>query len=122
MFDRVGGEEFFERLTQVFYDAVAQDPVLRPLYPPGHEGLEEARTHLKLFLMQFWGGPDRYRRERGDPQLRMRHAPFRIGQQERDAWVLHMSDAVRQMGLRPMDETQMLSYLANAATHLINTP
>ena len=117
MFDRVGGEDFFERLTTRFYQAVAEDPVLRPLYP---DDLEPPRVHLKLFLMQYWGGPARYREERGDPRLRMRHAPFRIGPAERDAWVMHMSEAVRSLGLRPLDESQMLGYLTNAATHLIN--
>jgi hypothetical protein len=33
-----------------------------------------------------------------------------------------MSDAVRNSGLKPLDETQMLSYFASAATNLVNTP
>lgn len=120
MFDRVGGVAFFDQLTRRFYTAVAEDPVLRPLYPEDDEGFEAARVHLMWFLVQFWGGPDTYRSERGDPRLRARHARFAIGQAERDAWVSHMTDAVRAAGLKPLDESQMLTYLAGAATQLVN--
>jgi hemoglobin len=122
MFDRVGGEEFFESLTRRFYNSVAADPVLRRLYPEDPEGFEAARVHLKLFLMQYWGGPPIYRDTRGAPQLRVRHARFTIGPAERDAWVEHMTAAVKAGGLKPLDESQMLGYLAGAAGHLVNTP
>ena len=121
MFDRVGGEAFFDELTRRFYRAVADDPVLRQLYPEDADQFEEARRHLELFLIQFWGGPSKYNAERGEPRLRMRHAPFRIGQLQRDAWVRHMTGAVRSMGLGPLDETQMIGYFTNAATAMINS-
>ncbi len=122
MFDRAGGEAFFETLTQRFYNSVATDPVLRPLYPEEPEGFEAARVHLKWFLMQYWGGPSVYQSSRGAPQLRARHARFAIGPAQRDAWVEHMSAAVKAGGLKPLEESQMLSYLAAAASHLVNTP
>jgi len=120
MYARVGGDKFFDALTRRFYDAVDSDPVLRPLYPEDHEGLEAARRHLRDFLIQFWGGPSTYSDERGHPRLRMRHAPFTIGQAERDRWVQLMTAAVRAGGLGPLDEQQMLSYFSGAATQLIN--
>jgi hemoglobin len=120
MYERAGGDVFFDALTRRFYDAVAADPVLRPLYPPDAESFEAARRHLRDFLIQFWGGPSTYSAERGHPRLRMRHARFAIGQTERDAWVHHMSEAVRARGLGPLDEQQMLSYFSGAATQLIN--
>jgi hemoglobin len=122
MYDRVGGDPFFDDLTTRFYDAVEHDPVLRPLYPMDAEGFEASRRHLRDFLIQFWGGPDTYRTTRGEPRLRQRHVPFAIGTVERDAWVAHMTDAVRAAHLRPLDETQMLGYFAAAATALINSP
>jgi hemoglobin len=120
LYDRAGGQPFFENLTRRFYEGVAADPVLRPLYPDGPEELEQARHHLELFLIQYWGGPADYNEQRGQPRLRMRHAPFAIGPAERDAWVAHMTDAVKAMGLSPLDELQLLSYLTSSATHLIN--
>jgi hemoglobin len=121
MYERAGGDAFFDELTRRFYSAVATDPVLRPLYPEDPEGFERARLHLMWFLIQYWGGPARYQAERGAPRLRLRHAPFAIGQTERDAWVRRMTDAVKAGGLSPLDQTQMLGYFAAAATQMINT-
>jgi hemoglobin len=121
MYERAGGDAFFETLTRRFYAAVATDQVLRPLYPEDPEEFEQSRVHLMWFLVQYWGGPARYQEERGAPRLRLRHTPFAIGRVERDAWVEHMSEAVRAGGLSPLDETQMLGYFAAAATQMINT-
>ena len=117
MFDRVGGVPWFDDLASRFYDAVAMDPILRPLYP---DDLVAARQHLRDFLVQYWGGPTGYSDARGHPRLRMRHAPFAIGIAERDAWYSHMAAAVQAGGLSHDDEAEMLNYFANAATHLIN--
>lgn len=120
MYDRAGGAPFFERLTRAFYEGVATDPVLRPLYPD--EDLEPARQRLCGFLIQYWGGPSDYSAERGHPRLRMRHAPFVIGSPERDAWLRHMTAAVRQSGLSALDETQMLTYFSASADAMRNAP
>lgn len=120
MYERVGGDAFFETLTRRFYAAVATDPVLMASYPSDPEAFEEARRHLCGFLIQFWGGPQTYSEERGHPRLRLRHQPFVIGKAERDAWVRHMADAVRAAGLSSLDEAQMLAYFESAATALIN--
>lgn len=122
LFDRVGGRPFFEELTRRFYDGVATDPTLRPLYPSDEAGFEAARLHLELFLVQYWGGPGTYNELRGAPRLRMRHAPFLIGPAERDAWLRHMTGAVRQAGMSPLDEVQLLGYLTTSAEHLMNHP
>ena len=117
MYERVGGAAWFEALVARFYDAVAADPVLRPIYP---DDLAPAREHLCGFLVQYWGGPTDYSDARGHPRLRMRHVNFSIGATERDAWFAHMAAAVRAGGLSPDDEHEMLTYFASAATHLTN--
>lgn len=122
LYDRVGGQPFFERLTRRFYEGVADDPVLRPLYPDDEEGFEAARFHLEMFLIQYWGGPATYNASRGAPRLRMRHAPFPIGPAQRDAWLWHMTEAVREAVLSPLDEMQLLGYLTTSAEHLMNRP
>jgi hemoglobin len=90
-FERWGGQPFFDALVGRFYEGVATDPVLRPMYP---DDLEESKAHLALFLGQYWGGPATYNQVRGHPRLRMRHAPFVIGPPERDAWLRHMLEAL----------------------------
>ena len=119
MYERVGGRPIFVALVDRFYEGVAADPVLRPLY---REDLGPARAHLAGFLVQYWGGPDDYSLERGHPRLRKRHVPFAIGRAERDAWFRHMSDAVRSGGLSPEDEAEMIDYFDTSTTFLINRP
>ncbi|MDQ2726559.1 MAG: globin [Actinomycetota bacterium] len=122
LYERVGGEAFFETLTRRFYDAVADDAVLAAVYPTDAVAFEEARIHLRDFLIQYFGGPTTYSEQRGAPRLRMRHQPFVIGSAERDAWVRHMSNAVRESAARGLDESRMLTYFDAAGTATINQP
>ncbi|CAN5380584.1 globin [soil metagenome] len=116
----IGGEQAFHKLVHRFYAEVAQDPVLRPLYPEPDLGAAEER--LRMFLVQYWGGPRTYSELRGHPRLRMRHAPFRIGTRERDAWLTHMRHAVDGLGLPPEQDAVLWQYLTMAAHSLVNAP
>jgi hemoglobin len=113
----VVGEEGFRRLVDAFYEGVAEDPVLRPLYPVD---LGPSADHLRLFLVQYWGGPDTYSQSRGHPRLRLRHVPFPIGRRQRDAWFGHMQKAVLDLGLRPDVEAALLEYFEGASLGLMN--
>jgi hemoglobin len=93
LYERVGGTAFFEHLVDAFYEGVATDAVLSPLYPE-YPDFSGARHRLALFLVQYWGGPTTYSDERGHPRLRMRHMPFTIAEAERDRWLVHMLHAV----------------------------
>jgi hemoglobin len=118
-YEAVGGEETFRRLVDEFYRGVADDPVLRPLYP--EQDLGPANERLRMFLIQYWGGPTTYSDQRGHPRLRMRHAPFRVGPTERDAWLAHMRDAVTSLKLEPEHEAMLWDYLERAAWSMVNT-
>ena len=118
-FDAVGGEPTFRRLVDKFYEGVAGDPLLKPMYP--EEDLGPAADRLTLFLMQYWGGPSTYSDERGHPRLRMRHAPFRVDTGARDAWLHHMRVAVDSLGLPEPHRTTLWDYLERAAYFMVNT-
>lgn len=117
-FAAMGGERTFRELVSRFYEGVAEDPVLRPMYP--EEDLDAARERLTMFLIQYWGGPPRYAQERGHPRLRMRHASFSIGEAERDAWLGHMADALATLDLDEAARSMLWAYLTNAADALRN--
>jgi hemoglobin len=119
LYERVGGQPFFDALVAVFYAGIAQDTLLRPLYP---EDLGPPARHLALFLAQYWGGPRTYTDERGHPRLRMRHVPFKIGPAERDAWLAHMQAAVDDSTAADADKAALSTYFSSAATSLINQP
>jgi hemoglobin len=117
LYERVGKEPFFTALVEKFYEGVVEDPTLRPLYP---NDLEPGKANLAGFLSQYWGGPPNYSMRRGHPRLRMRHAPFSIGQVERDAWMTHMTAAVTAAGCSSQDKILMLAYFDDSATFMMN--
>ena len=118
LFDRAGGQPWFDALVERFYEAVEDDPLLRPIYP---EDLGPGKRGLALFLGQYWGGPDAYSAERGHPRLRARHLPFAIGDAERDRWLHHMRAAVAAMNAPPDIAEALLSYFTAAADAMRNT-
>ena len=120
MYELAGGEPVFRLLVQRFYARVAEDPVLRAVYPD--DDLSPATERLTLFLIQYWGGPSTYSQQRGHPRLRMRHQPFAIGQAERDAWLGHMTAAVDSLDLAPAVSKALLDYFATASNAMINQP
>ncbi len=119
VYDAVGGMGFFVELVDRFYDGVAADRALLRLYPePGD--LSSARRKLALFLAQYWGGPGTYSEERGHPRLRMRHAPFVIGPEERDRWLTHMTAALDALEPAEPIRTAFDEYFAMAAEAMRN--
>ncbi|MDV6011991.1 globin [Haloechinothrix sp. LS1_15] len=118
LYEAIGGEPTFRRIVSRFYQEVAEDEVLRPLYP---DDLGPAEEHLRLFLIQYWGGPRTYSEQRGHPRLRMRHAPFSIGPIERDAWLRAMRVAVDEAELPEPYRQQLWDYLEMAAHSLMNS-
>lgn len=118
-FDEVGGHDTFARLTAAFYQGVADDPVLKPMYP--EEDLEPARERLQLFLEQYWGGPTTYSDTRGHPRLRLRHQPYKINPDARERWLAHMTSAVDSLALPPTQNEVLMDYLTRAATAMLNT-
>jgi hemoglobin len=121
-YDAVGGAETFHKIVSTFYALVREDEILRPLYPD--DELDAAEVRLRMFLEQYWGGPRTYSDQRGHPRLRMRHAPFRIGPFERDAWLRCMHTAVASIDAQTLDDehrAELLAYLEMAAHSMVNS-
>jgi hemoglobin len=119
LYDRVGGQAFFDELVEFFYVAVEQEESIRPMYP---EDLTESKKWLALFLAQYYGGPSTYQSERGHPRLRLRHAPFRITKKARDAWLRAMTFALENVADQLSDDDlfEMTAYFDMAAKSLRN--
>jgi hemoglobin len=118
-FEQVGGSPVFKALTEKFYEGVAGDEVLKPMYP--EDDLGPAAERLQLFLEQYWGGPTTYQEQRGHPRLRMRHSPYKINPDARERWLKHMRVAVESLNLPPIREAELWAYLDRAATAMLNT-
>ena len=119
-YEAIGGFPVIAGIVARFYEGVATDEVLRPLYP--EEDLTDAQERFTLFLVQYWGGPTTYGDTRGHPRLRMRHFPFRIGPIEHDAWLRCMRIAVDEADLEPAHRDQLWQYLEYAAASMVNSP
>jgi hemoglobin len=112
-YDAVGGADTFHAIVSRFYELVAEDEILRRVYP--EDDLAGAEERLRMFLEQYWGG---------HPRLRMRHAPFQIGPFERDAWLRCMHTAVASIDSATLDDShrkELLEYLEMAAHSLVNS-
>lgn len=118
-FELVGGTDTFKKLVDKFYEGVAQDDVLRPMYP--EDDLAPAAERLRMFLEQYWGGPTTYQDQRGHPRLKMRHSPYKINPLARERWLFHMRVAVDFLELDPLKEAELWGYLDRAATAMLNT-
>lgn len=117
-YDEVGGHDTFVRLIAHFYAGVAVDPVLRKVYP--EEDLGPAEVRFRMFLEQYWGGPTTYSEQRGHPRLRMRHAPFSIGEVEREAWLSRMRAAMDSLEFTEKQDETLWNYFTMAAQSMIN--
>jgi hemoglobin len=118
-YEQVGGKETFRKIAAKFYEGIATDEILRPMYP--EDNLEPATERLQLFLEQYWGGPSSYQELRGHPRLRMRHQAFKINPEAREHWLKHMRAAVESVGLSPLHEAELWAYLDRAATAMLNS-
>lgn len=115
---QVGGVSAFQTLVDDFYTRVEADPPLRSLYPPN---LEPGKTHLGLFLAQYFGAGNVYSELQGHPRLRMRHAPFRVTHNGAQRWARHMTAAIEAQDWPDDARAAVLAYVRDATPMMINT-
>jgi hemoglobin len=118
-YDEIGGLATIRTVVHRFYEGVAADELLRPLYPEADLGPAEER--LTLFLAQYWGGPTTYSDTRGHPRLRMRHAPFAVTPEAKEHWLAHFREGLDAAGLTPEQDTRFWEYAVYAAQSMVNT-
>ena len=117
VFDRVGGSAWFYQLLDFFYEDVIRRDEIRNLYP---DDLTDSKKNTADFLIQYWGGPSSYSERRGHPRLRMRHAPYAIGQYQKESWLASMRFALDQMQPAKEINEAMTEYFLMAADHMKN--
>jgi hemoglobin len=118
-YDEIGGSATIRAIVARFYEGVATDEVLRPIYP--EDDLGPAEERFAMFLEQYWGGPTTYSEQRGHPRLRMRHAPFAVTPTARDHWLTHFRAALDETALTPEQDAQFWDYVTHAAQFMVNS-
>ena len=93
-FELLGGEEGIRSLVDHFYDVMDEAEIAKHIRAMHPSDLTTSREKLFLFLVGWTGGPPVYVQKYGHPMLRARHLPFPIGQDEADAWMFCMNQAL----------------------------
>lgn len=115
---RLIGEEGFANLVAAFYHRVREDELIGPMYP--QDDWDGSEKRLRDFLVFRFGGSDRYIQERGHPRLRMRHAPFKIGEPERDRWLKLMNEAMEESNITGLAAEHLRAFFTNVADFMRN--
>ena len=118
-YEAIGGYPTIAKIVDRFYEGVAADEVLRPLYP--EQDLAPAAERFTMFLVQYWGGPTTYSEKRGHPRLRMRHAPFKVNVEAKDHWLTHFRAGLDSANLPPELDAKFWDYVTHAAQFMVNS-
>lgn len=119
IYEAIGGQEAVDRLVNAHYKYIGQHPDLIPIFP---EDLSESARKQRLFLTQFFGGPNLYIQERGHPMLKRRHLPFEITPERRDAWLQCFEKALNDAKIEEPYRSVIMQRISMTAQHMMNTP
>jgi hemoglobin len=122
IFSAIGGEPAINHIVEAFYrrmETLPEARTIRAMHPPD---LTSLKAVLSLYLGEWLGGPGHYSRQRGHPRLRMRHMNFRIGEAERDAWILCMAGALEEVVGDAALREHLLQKFFNLADWVRNDP
>ena len=120
-YETLGGEAGVHQLVQRFYalmDELPEAHGVRRMHP---ESLQGSAQSLFEFLSGWFGGPSLYIAKKGHPRLRMRHAPYAVGQAVRDEWMLCMTLAIDEQVHDKNFRDWLVSTFGQMADHMMNT-
>lgn len=116
LFDRLG-EENIKILVDRFYDLVFMHEQISHLFQTDKEVIKEKQ---RLFLTQFLGGPALYSQQYGHPQLRARHLPHPIGEEDAVAWLECMSKAIGSLTVEEKLKDELFRKFVPTAMFMVN--
>lgn len=117
LLESVGGPEGVSQIVEAFYRRVDADAWMRAIYP---EDLEPGKRKLKLFFIQWLGGPAVYSEKFGHPRLRLRHFPFVIDDRAAGRWLRYMRESWRETGVPEDVQDLVFGRLGPLAHHMVN--
>ncbi len=120
MFERIGGAFTIDRLVEGFYRRMDVLPDAEGIRAMHAANLEPTKNVLKRYLCEWMGGPKLYSAEKGHPRLRQRHMGFKIGELERDAWLLCMKGTLEESVAEVEARQEIYGLLAKLADWMRN--
>jgi hemoglobin len=116
MYQRLGADNL-QLLVDRFYDLVFSDERIAPLFKTDKELIKEKQV---LFLTQFLGGPPLYSQRYGHPQLRARHLPHPITDDDAVAWLQCMSTAITGLSIQAELKDELFKRFIPTAMFMVN--
>ncbi len=92
------GEDGIRRLVDAFYDIMDTLPEASGVRAMHADDLAPIKEKLADYLIGWMGGPPRYAEKYGSVCMTEPHAPYHIGPEERDQWLLCMHRALERIG------------------------
>jgi hemoglobin len=116
LFDRLG-EENIRLLVDRFYDLIFAHEQIAHLFKTDKAVIKEKQ---RLFLTQFLGGPPLYSQQHGHPQLRARHLPHPISEEDAAAWLSCMSAAITSLAIDEPLKDELFKRFVPTAMFMVN--
>jgi len=118
LFRALGGTATCRKLSAAFYARVERDPLLRPLFPG--KTFTCAIEEFAAFLVQFLGGPSEDSQRRWWLSLRESHLRFKIGPDQRDAWMGSMVKALDDVQIEEPARGALLGFFERSSAYVVN--
>jgi hemoglobin len=112
------GEAGFTKMVAAFYKRIKTDDLIKPMYP--EEDMAGSEERLRDFLLFRFGNDPRYQAKRGHPRLRMRHAPFAIGEAEVERWLKLMDEAMVETNVPGSIQLELRTFFTMVANNMRN--
>lgn len=93
LYEDLGQKDALEQLVTRFYNRVYTDDVLRPLFPPDRQRVEQAQIR---FLIQLTGGPKQYDGQDERMNLAMIHRLLPIKEVHAVRWIELMTMTIEE--------------------------
>jgi len=96
-YERLGGAAALRQLVDAFYDAMDADPAAAGIRAMHAADLGPIRDRLFDWLSGWTGGPALYQKRPDAGCIMSAHAPYPIGEAERDQWMACMRTALARI-------------------------
>lgn len=111
----VGGDVGLTKLVNDFYDKMETMPRAEKIRSMHPDDLLETRDKLYCFLSGWMGGPRLYQEKYGSISIPKAHTHLDIGEEEKDAWMCCMRNALKEQDYPEDLKTYLLDQLSKPA-------
>ena len=97
LYDWAGGMAAFERLTNILYTRVEEEPLLAPLFA---KASPEHRKYVAQFIAEVFGGPKTYSETKGGhPTMIRHHLDKKLTNEQRSRWANLIAECADEAGM-----------------------